>query len=96
MLGLDETFFGHFLGLKNQPVLIAPSGPLGPGWGLKTATFTREFSISHIHLSKVDNTTSVARVYRHKYGGFGNGFWGFYVFQANAVLLIVVVGIPDE
>ena len=35
MLGLDETFFGHFLGLKNQPVLIAPSGPLGPGWGLK-------------------------------------------------------------
>ena len=38
VLGLDETFFGNFLGLNNQPVLIAPSGPLGPGWGLKNAT----------------------------------------------------------
>ena len=31
----DETGFGHFLGPKNEPVLIAPTGPLGPGWGSK-------------------------------------------------------------
>ena len=34
VLGLDETFFGNFSGPKNEAVPIAPSGPLGPGWGL--------------------------------------------------------------
>ena len=35
VLGLDETFSGHFLCPRSGPVLIAPSGPLGPGWRLK-------------------------------------------------------------
>ena len=40
-----RNFFGHFLGLENQPGLRAPSGPLGPGWGLKRVELSLLFQL---------------------------------------------------
>ena len=40
MLGFDERQFCQFQGLKNQPVLIDPSGPRGPAWGLPISKTT--------------------------------------------------------